>query len=313
MPLYGAPPFVVTFTESSEPSEDITYWAWDFGDGTTFEGQNPAPHLYNTPGVYTVTLNVASANGIDTFTDSVVVMVLPEGLVGYWPLTERSGIRHDTFGVHNLSDPTGVGSEPGPAGLAAVFDRADGNYLATPMTDALMPGAASAIGATWSLWFKTSDRPAFGQVLLGDLGGATSARAISMSALGTPRAWLYGTDHVDDPWNAGTWVATETAVDCADGLWHFAAMTYDLDGKVRLYVDGAPPIVSPDGAGFAAPLWLPPRFAEIGEWRVGAGDVVPPVPYFTGSIQHVGLWNRALTEQEILSLWNGGSGFSLGV
>jgi PKD repeat protein len=30
-------------------------YEWDFGDGTTFVGENPPPHTYNTPGIYPVT------------------------------------------------------------------------------------------------------------------------------------------------------------------------------------------------------------------------------------------------------------------
>jgi PKD repeat protein len=30
-------------------------YEWDFGDSTTFEGENPPPHTYDTPGIYPVT------------------------------------------------------------------------------------------------------------------------------------------------------------------------------------------------------------------------------------------------------------------
>lgn len=30
-------------------------YEWDFGDGTTFSGENPPPHAYSTPGIYPVT------------------------------------------------------------------------------------------------------------------------------------------------------------------------------------------------------------------------------------------------------------------
>ncbi len=29
-------------------------YTWDFGDGTTYNGENPPPHVYNTPGIYPV-------------------------------------------------------------------------------------------------------------------------------------------------------------------------------------------------------------------------------------------------------------------
>jgi len=233
----------------------------------------------------------------------VVPAVLSTGLVAYWTLNEASGIRHDYLGVHDLSDPTGVASEQGPNGLAAVFDRAAGKYLTTPMTDALNVGAVAPTGGSWSLWFKTTAKLIPGMILLGDLGGTNSGRLLSMSEAGTPRTTIFGTDHVDTPYFAGTFLLAETAVDCADGNWHLWVATYsETDGKVRLHIDGAAPIVT-------VTSWMPPRFAEVGEWRVGAGFVTP-VTFFTGSIQHVGLWNRALTAEEILWLWNNGAGHS---
>lgn len=72
MPLTGAAPLSVAFTDESTPASGITYWSWDFGDGQESEEQNPT-HVYVTPGTYTVTLHVASAKGIDTVSDTVEV------------------------------------------------------------------------------------------------------------------------------------------------------------------------------------------------------------------------------------------------
>ncbi len=46
----------VSFTNNipSGGQPGFTY-EWDFGDSTTFEGENPPPHLYDEPGVYPVT------------------------------------------------------------------------------------------------------------------------------------------------------------------------------------------------------------------------------------------------------------------
>jgi DNA-binding beta-propeller fold protein YncE len=47
---------------STDADEPITSEIWNFGDGTTGSG-SPAAHVYATPGVYTVTLNVNDAAG----------------------------------------------------------------------------------------------------------------------------------------------------------------------------------------------------------------------------------------------------------
>jgi gliding motility-associated-like protein len=58
----GCEPLTVTFTDLSSASVPITGWLWTFGDGTTFSGQNPPPHLYNL-GVYDVTLTITTSTG----------------------------------------------------------------------------------------------------------------------------------------------------------------------------------------------------------------------------------------------------------
>lgn len=51
----GAKDLTVNFTDLS--SGDIAVWAWNFGDGTTSDEQNPT-HVYTEAGVFTVTLQV---------------------------------------------------------------------------------------------------------------------------------------------------------------------------------------------------------------------------------------------------------------
>jgi PKD repeat protein len=59
----GPAPLTVQFRDASDPgSESITGRTWDFGDGTTSSAEDP-PHTYNMPGIYTVTLNLATTSG----------------------------------------------------------------------------------------------------------------------------------------------------------------------------------------------------------------------------------------------------------
>lgn len=54
----GIKPFTVEFTDLS--TGDIKIWSWDFGDGYTSSEQNPT-HIYETAGVFTVTLQLFNA------------------------------------------------------------------------------------------------------------------------------------------------------------------------------------------------------------------------------------------------------------
>ena len=64
--LNGCAPLSVQFTDLSfsvNPIADpIISWLWDFGDGTTFSGQNPPAHVYGI-GTYSVSLTITTSNG----------------------------------------------------------------------------------------------------------------------------------------------------------------------------------------------------------------------------------------------------------
>lgn len=65
----------VQFTDLS--TYNPTTWAWSFPGGTpsTFNGQNPPPIVYNTPGTYNVSLTVTNANGSDAQTNTNYILV----------------------------------------------------------------------------------------------------------------------------------------------------------------------------------------------------------------------------------------------
>lgn len=62
----GCSPLTVQFEDSSyttNPTNDpIISWVWDLGDGSTYNGQTPPPHVY-TIGKYNITLTVTTQNG----------------------------------------------------------------------------------------------------------------------------------------------------------------------------------------------------------------------------------------------------------
>jgi PKD repeat protein len=69
-PDSGPAPLEVTFTDLSSGAIDT--WSWNFGDGTGSGVQHPV-HVYETPGIYDVTLTVTGASGSDT-------IFLPDGV-----------------------------------------------------------------------------------------------------------------------------------------------------------------------------------------------------------------------------------------
>ncbi|MCB2184359.1 MAG: S8 family serine peptidase [Desulfobulbaceae bacterium] len=71
-PLSGNAPLIVDFTDSSAWFPNS--WLWDFGDGQTSSVQSPV-HLYEQPGIYSVSLTAANTLGSDFFSQSFYVDV----------------------------------------------------------------------------------------------------------------------------------------------------------------------------------------------------------------------------------------------
>lgn len=66
IPRSGVAPLEVNFADfSAAGSSEITQWHWNFGDGTEQVGAAQVLHVYDSPGLYTVTLRVVSSVGMD--------------------------------------------------------------------------------------------------------------------------------------------------------------------------------------------------------------------------------------------------------
>jgi PKD repeat protein len=76
VPVSGARPLAVTFTNQSSGS--ITNLLWTFGDGNTtnMTGGAVLPHTYTKAGSYTVTLVAKGSSGSSTNTQAGLVTVL---------------------------------------------------------------------------------------------------------------------------------------------------------------------------------------------------------------------------------------------
>jgi PKD repeat protein len=70
-PSSGLTPLVVSFTDASTGAG--LSWGWAFGDGTTYNAQNPPAHTYAASGIFTVTLTVSNSGGTSVTTHTVTV------------------------------------------------------------------------------------------------------------------------------------------------------------------------------------------------------------------------------------------------
>ncbi len=72
-------------------SGGIERWLWEFGDGATSTGQNPA-HSYDAPGTYTVSLTVAGDSWEDTEIKSGYIRVIGVNQIPSYVMGEARAI-----------------------------------------------------------------------------------------------------------------------------------------------------------------------------------------------------------------------------
>lgn len=113
----GCPPIVVQFTDQS--TGNPTSWSWNLGNGTVSNLKNPST-TYIVPGMYTVTLTVANANGSNTKTLTNYIKVAPAPAVSFVADSSIS-CAPKTIQFTNLSVPGGNGTP------SYLWDFGDGN------------------------------------------------------------------------------------------------------------------------------------------------------------------------------------------
>lgn len=141
---------------------------------------------------------------------------------------------------------------------------------------------------TIEFWFKTADNGGRGTqwyqgsgLIDGEVGGVTNDFGTSIC---NGRVF-FGTGRPD---------ITIKSDFVADGTWHHAASTRNkINGLLNLFIDGS---LRSEGRGAKSSLTRP-KYIRIGSLQTN-------IKFFKGVIDEVRIWNRALTEDEIIANMN---------
>lgn len=209
-------------------------------------------------------------------------MALTDGLIGYWKMDDNS---NDALGSRNGSD-TSMTYSTGKINNAGVFNGSSSAVTIANHTS-LFPTSL-----TVSLWINfttvqqnkhiftlqnANDSPYLGFSIF--VEDSANGKKIWSATRSTSFGWVASTNNLND------------------GNWHHVVVTFD-SGTHTMWVDGTQ---NSQNTGKTL-VWDTGANLMFGKFYNYAGG------YYNGKLDEVGYWNRALTSDEIATLYNSGSG-----
>jgi len=209
-------------------------------------------------------------------------------ITSYWTLNESSGSAIDSTGLHNLTNSNITYSQTGKLNTCYSFNGTS-SYTGNLVGSASYTFAA-AMSA--SFWMKTS-------------GTGTFMFIVSNWNATNGTGWLVYKDTDDNVYfevhNPGTGAATSTVAitgsSQADGNWHHIVGTFD-GTYARIYLDSTLEMTSS--------AWPYSIAANSNTFSIGSDETTQY--YYSGYLDEVGLWSRAITQTEVNKLYNSGAG-----
>jgi hypothetical protein len=291
----------VSFSVAASGTVPLAY-QWQF-NGTNVDGAvTSSLTLTNVQdfdgGSYAVVVTnaygtVTSSNAVLTVNPPPPCTPLPPGLVGWW---RGEGDCVDQAGGNNGVLQNGATFASGEVGQAFAFDGAN-DYVKIPRAPILDVGNQVTI----DLWMNADPSSPIGSRIEGLVGSDYYGLVIGNSPAGV---FLYvSTDkgaHFAITANASGQGATFPA-----GEWHHVTGTYD-GAKLQFYLDGQPYGNPTPASGVISPM-LSNSFVTLGseDGRTGSPSSIG-TRYFSGLIDEVDIFNRALSATEIAAIYAAG-------
>ena len=231
---------------------------------------------------------------------------LRSGLVAYWPLNE-SAASGDVTAVDNsgrgndLTSNNTVPSIAGKVNNARQFTAANTEWLSITSRADVQFG-----NGNWSIsWWMFPQATATGfQHVMGkdESGGREVSFRVQFDSVGTANRVDINIFHTDGTFITATAPANRSNASFINQWWHYTLV--NNAGAVTLYENGTSVATATRAGGksFAA---------TSTQFNIGRRSFSGFLEYFTGYVDEVAKWSRALSEAEVTALYNAGSGIDL--
>lgn len=234
---------------------------------------------------------------------------LTDGLIAHFPFDDGAGLAlAENSGTGLTTDGFLVGFDgddsqwvEGQIGGALEFDGID-DYVIVPEYELAQTGFSVAI---WGYvdGGEPNDAPTWASLVKNWGGAVVGQFHFGLGPAGSDTLNIFITDSDNQAFNAGT----DTDNVAFDEWQHFAFVADPITETVSLYKDGFVVDQQPYNGAFTD---TPNSSAiGIGVKTNDAGNMADPgAPgYWDGKLDDLGIWNRALTDEEVLTLWAGGT------
>jgi len=218
---------------------------------------------------------------------------LKDGLVAYWNLDQADGeVKVDSFSTNHLYDYSGtIDASNGKIRMASYFMTNESEGLVLTNGNFTFTGQQSFSVAGWFNIQRTTD---WQQVI--SRSGYNREWQVQVRSAATNLQFFVMTNSVDP--EAGNGILVDGKYVITSNEWHSFAAVCDAEGdKLYLYCDGK----TTQSANFAFDSYC----VDTGVLTVGQ-QYNSSTRRFDGSIDELGVWNRALTAAEIEVLRNNG-------
>lgn len=211
----------------------------------------------------------------------------PSGLVAYWPGQNNA---FDVAGTNNGTLVGGVNYSAGEVGAAFNFGGVNG-YVSVPSSPALNLTNALTIEA----WIKLNNLNTYYFIATKQPSG-TAGNNIggNFEFAIQPTGYMELLHQTSAGRTFSSYVATSGV---STGVLHHVAVTLESGGNVNFYLDGAAAGTFPQQGTFGITNSQPVRI----------GTRADAYSYFNGLIDELSIYNRALTSNEINSIYLAGS------
>jgi hypothetical protein len=248
-------------------------------------------------GSFTFQLTVTDNLGAISTSEVIITVNSPvngasllNGLISYWPLDESAGVAIDVAGGDNNGAPNNVAQvAPGKINTAYAFNGTNSYVYMGNKANLSLTSSGSV-----SAWIYPTDVTHMGMIVSkGNPGSDLNGFNFGFNYNELYWELANATSHKDGGY--------PIAGNIVNNTWYLVTLTWN-GSYVNLYLNGT--AVTPPAAQTATPV------SNLYPFRIGArGDYLGST-LFQGTIDEVGIWNRALSATEVATLYNSGTGIT---